>query len=176
MQLLLFFEWNLLSKLSFMTHTKLLFIQAFIVVTNIAVTSYVQSSSSPWISIFGGRLFSYFPCDGNVAFYSWEKCKCLSLAGLPHNYAPNLVIQGDDGHSTGWGGHLFWRVCKLFFESSPGRVAVLQLPCCPSKEGGLSENLLHNLRNKWPPHPVFNISESCLKLENISWICVACSL
>ena len=35
--------------------------------------------------------------------------------------------------------------CKMFSESSPGRWAVLQLPCCPSKEGELSENIIQNL-------------------------------
>ena len=44
------------------------------------------------------------------------------------------------------------RFCKMFFESSPGCWAVLQLHCCPSKQGELSENLLKNLRNKRPPH------------------------
>ena len=36
-----------------------------------------------------------------------------------------------------WGGHLFRRFCKMFFERSPGRWALLQLPCCPSKQGKL---------------------------------------
>ena len=35
--------------------------------------------------------------------------------------------------STGWGGHLFWRFCLLFLEF-PRLSAVLQLPCCPSKQ------------------------------------------
>ena len=46
------------------------------------------------------------------------------------------------------------RFCKMFSESSPGCWPVLQLPCCPSKQGKLSENILQNLRNKWPPHLV----------------------
>ena len=37
--------------------------------------------------------------------------------------------------TTGWGGHLFRRLCKLFSESSTGCWAILQLPCCPSKQG-----------------------------------------
>ena len=49
---------------------------------------------------------------------------------------------------------MFRRFCKLFSESSTGRWAIMQLPCCPSKEGELSERILQNLRNKWPPHPV----------------------
>ena len=55
--------------------------------------------------------------------------------------------------STGWGDHLFRRFCKPFSGSSPGCWAVLQLPCCPSKQGELLENILQNLRNKWLPHP-----------------------
>ena len=43
--------------------------------------------------------------------------------------------------STGWGVHLFRRFCKMFSESSPGYWAVLKLPCCPIKEGELSENI-----------------------------------
>ena len=42
--------------------------------------------------------------------------------------------------STGWGVHLFRRFCKMFSESSPGCWAVLQLSCCPSKQGELLEN------------------------------------
>ena len=42
----------------------------------------------------------------------------------------------------------------MFSESYTGSWAVLQLPCCPSKQGGLLENILQNLRNKWPPHLV----------------------
>ena len=34
------------------------------------------------------------------------------------------------------------------------RRAILQLPCCPRKQGELLENRLQNLQNKWPPHPV----------------------
>ena len=49
---------------------------------------------------------------------------------------------------------MFRRFCKLFSESSTGRWAIVQLPCCPSKQGELSENILANLQNKWPPHPV----------------------
>ena len=55
---------------------------------------------------------------------------------------------------TGWGGHLFRRFCKLFSERSTGCWAILQLPCFPSKQGELSDNIVQNLRNKWPPHPV----------------------
>ena len=50
------------------------------------------------------------------------------------------------------GGATTW-FCKPFSGSSPGCWAVLQLPCCPSKQGELLENILQNLRNKWLPHP-----------------------
>ena len=52
---------------------------------------------------------------------------------------------------------MFRSFCKLFSESSQavGQCwAVLQLPCCPSKQGELSKNILRNLQNKWPSHPV----------------------
>ena len=55
--------------------------------------------------------------------------------------------------TTGWGGHLFRRFCKLFSDSSTVCWAILQLPCCPSKQGELLKNTLQNLWNKWPPHP-----------------------
>ena len=36
--------------------------------------------------------------------------------------------------STIWGGRLRKRFCNIFFESSTGSWAELQLPCCPSKQ------------------------------------------
>ena len=42
----------------------------------------------------------------------------------------------------------------FFLRVPQGCLAVLQLPCYPSKQGELLENMLQNLRNKWPPHPV----------------------
>ena len=42
------------------------------------------------------------------------------------------------------------RFCKMFSDSSPGCWAVLQLHCCHSKQGELSENLLQNRRNSPP--------------------------
>ena len=52
--------------------------------------------------------------------------------------------------NTVWGGNLFRRLCEMFS-------AVLQLPCCPSKQRELSENILHNVRNnKLPPPTVFS--------------------
>ena len=44
--------------------------------------------------------------------------------------------------------------CKILSESSTGRWAVLQLPCCPSKQGELSENILKNLFHSLPPQTV----------------------
>ena len=44
--------------------------------------------------------------------------------------------------------NLFRRFCKMFSESSTGRWAVLQLPCCQSKQWKLSENILQNHRSK----------------------------
>ena len=47
--------------------------------------------------------------------------------------------------TTGWGGRLRKRFCNMFSESSTGNWAELQLPCCPSKQGELPENMLQNL-------------------------------
>ena len=47
------------------------------------------------------------------------------------------------------------RFCKMFSESSLGRWAVPQLPCCPSKQGELSENILQNLSHDLMNSPVF---------------------
>ena len=44
---------------------------------------------------------------------------------------------------------MFRRFCNMFSESSPGRWAVLQLLCWPSKQGELSETMLQNLWNKF---------------------------
>ena len=51
--------------------------------------------------------------------------------------SPNQVIV--------WGGRLWKRFCNMSSESSTGSWAELQLPCCPSKEGELPENMLQNL-------------------------------
>ena len=56
-----------------------------------------------------------------------------------------------------WGGKLFRRFCNNFSESSLGRSAVLQLSCCPRKQGELSENILQTIRNKLPPKTIHNI-------------------
>ena len=70
-----------------------------------------------------------------------------------------LVVVGLQIICTVWGGNLFRRFCKMFSESWNGHWAALQLPCCPSKQGGLSENILQNLRNK--PQTVQQ-SKNCL--------------
>ena len=46
------------------------------------------------------------------------------------------------------------RACPRTPFSINTSTSVLQLPCCPSKQGEVLENRLKNLRNKWPPHPV----------------------
>ena len=47
-------------------------------------------------------------------------------------------------------------------ESESGRWAVMQLPCCPLKQGELSENLLQNLRDKLPHKTVPTIRKTPL--------------
>ena len=60
------------------------------------------------------------------------------------------------------------KVLFTFSESSSGCWAILQLPCCPSKQGELLENILQNLRNKWPPHPVLDRPPAeLLRLEDL---------
>ena len=56
---------------------------------------------------------------------------------------------------TVWSVNLFQRFCNMFSEHFPGRLAVLQLPCCTSKQVEFSEIILQNLRNKLPPQTVF---------------------
>ena len=55
-------------------------------------------------------------------------------------------------------------------ESSPGRWAVPQLPCCPSKQGELSENILQNLRNKLPPQTVYNVRHPLKNLSSVEFV------
>ena len=81
--------------------------------------------------------------------------------GHPQGHSQESLHARHDGHGaqeqgkcTVWGGSLFRRFCNMFSESFSGRWAVLQLPCCPRKQGKLSENILQNLRNKLPPQTV----------------------
>ena len=46
------------------------------------------------------------------------------------------------------------RFCNMFSESSTGSWAELQLPCCPSKQRELPENMLQNLLPNLPPQTV----------------------
>ena len=61
---------------------------------------------------------------------------------------------------------MFRRFCKLFFESSTGRCAILQLPCCPTKQGELLENILQNLRKKWPARSVLCLQNNLPTVRN----------
>ena len=53
-----------------------------------------------------------------------------------------------------WGGRLRKRFCNMFSESSTGSWAELQLPCCPSEQWELPENMLQNLFLNLPPQTV----------------------
>ena len=75
---------------------------------------------------------------------------------------------------TVWGGNMFRRCCKMFSGSSTGRWAVLQLSCCPRKQGGLSENILKNLRNNLPPQTVLNVYLSLTSSEKTNCSRVGC--
>ena len=62
---------------------------------------------------------------------------------------------------TVWSGRLRKRFCNMFSESSTGSWAELQLPCCPSKQWELPENMLQNLLQNLPPQAV-QISDAAL--------------
>ena len=47
----------------------------------------------------------------------------------------------------------------MFSESSPGRWAVLQLPCCPSKQGELSDNFFQNRSHNLTPQTVYTLTQ-----------------
>ena len=96
----------------------------------------------------GGHLFS------KLVIRSYPLChKVLKMSTLSSYFkdidVANLVPGGAATCSE--------RFCNMFSESSPGCWAVLQLHCCPSKQGELSKKLLQNLGNKWPPHVVEEI-------------------
>ena len=46
----------------------------------------------------------------------------------------------------------------MFSESYTGSWAELQLPCCPSKQGELPENMLQNLLRNLPPQTVLVVN------------------
>ena len=56
------------------------------------------------------------------------------------------------------------RFCNIFLESSTGSWAELQLPCCPSKQGELPENMLRNLLLNLPPQTVAEASSTAPRL------------
>ena len=71
-------------------------------------------------------------------FENWQNCHCsrLSLKKLS-----NLVHRSQSNSSSQ-------------LNSSSGPWAVLQLPCCPSKQGELSENILQHLSHDLMNNPV----------------------
>ena len=56
----------------------------------------------------------------------------------------------------------------MFSESSTGSWAALQLSCCPSKQGKLSENILQNIQNKLPPQTVVQLTSKHTTLMNFN--------
>ena len=67
---------------------------------------------------------------------------------------------------TVWGGNLFRRFCKMFSEIYTGCRAVLQLQCCPSKQGEFSENILQNLFHNLTPQSVQGVQ------NDLSFLCI----
>ena len=101
----------------------------------------------------------------------WENGRCKSGTGqlktqkilfLRREHAAKyseIVLLGGvfvASNSTFWGGRLRKMFCSMFSESSTGSWAELQLPCCPSKQGELPENMLQNLLHnlQLPPQTV----------------------
>ena len=82
----------------------------------------------------------------NVALYVRQVLKSTTTIDFLNDNCKHLPGAGAATSSE--------RFCKMFSESSPGCWTVLQLHCCPSKQGELSENLLQNLQNKCPSHLV----------------------
>ena len=79
--------------------------------------------------------------------------------GDHHHLSPHLPRPRCECHlstlcSTVWGGRLRKRFCNMFSESSTGSWDELQLPCCPSKQGELPENMLQSLFLNLPPQTV----------------------
>ena len=58
-------------------------------------------------------------------------------------------------HDTVWGIRLWKRFCKMFSESSTGRWAALQLPCCPSKQGNFQRTFYNTFFTTWRPTVVY---------------------
>ena len=54
-----------------------------------------------------------------------------------------------------WGGHLFWRFCKGF-PRVPRLLGCTAAAMLPKQTRELSENILQNLRKKWPHHQVLD--------------------
>ena len=69
--------------------------------------------------------------------------------GLPHLQGGAYLIK-----IYSLGRQVEENVCNIFSESSTGSWAELQLPCCPSKQEELSENMLQNLFHNLPPQTV----------------------
>ena len=68
------------------------------------------------------------------------------VAPFPSHETRSIFYKGHRKmETTVWGGRLWTRFCNMFSESSTGRWAELQLPCCPRKQGEFPENMLQNL-------------------------------
>ena len=70
------------------------------------------------------------------------------------NRGVRIICQNHESDISVWGVSLLIRLCKMFSESFLGCQAVLQLTCCPSRQGELSENILQSLFNKLSPQTV----------------------
>ena len=87
----------------------------------------------------------------NLKYLNWMFCYCQFWKNI--NINVSICLPG--GAATCSEGFVYF-----FLTVPPGRLAVLQLPCCPSKQKELLENILQNLRNKWPPQPVVQVGNT----------------
>ena len=71
----------------------------------------------------------------------WLDGGLLNMCGLWGRGLLALSSVSSRTQQSGWGGNLFQRFCAIFSGSSTGCPAVLQLPCCQSRQGELSENI-----------------------------------
>ena len=63
-------------------------------------------------------------------------------------------------------GNLFRRFCNMFSESSPGHWAVLQLPCCPSKQGNFQKTYYKTFGSSYRPRLyVYRLHNSVVLIE-----------
>ena len=97
-------------------------------------------------------------------------CSCKNISYI----LSNILDYTNINCCTGWGGHLSRRFCNIFSKSSPCLLGQHGSCSTAQQPGELSENSLQNLRNKWPPYPVFTAANHntvlVLRMAHRKWI------